>query len=293
MNIVDDSTSDDSRTFSFDYSTDNSVSDSEAISQGDSLSSIFDNESEGSDMMNPFTNAEISSFQCSSEFYDSNEVIEGTTHSYISPPSNHDVEIITLACIQQDEAEDDLVYKIFNDRDEVLKFASTCFPSHVLTRNATLDFDEMNNVLFSTTGFIGPKDALLEFLSQNLQCFAEFVKKRSPSPGLYLYVQGHHLRFLLWPGDRAFATHSAPILTFTRLMFEFCEEVFMVLSESSAARLVLSTRRTRAAGRTFKPQTREVTHDDFGVQSLTQCHLNLVSRNGALFCPVMEASLVL
>ncbi|KAL0245031.1 hypothetical protein GEMRC1_009111 [Eukaryota sp. GEM-RC1] len=88
--------------------------------------------------------------------------------------------VIALASLQQDEAEDDLVYKIFNNRDEVLRFASLCVPNSVNPRNDTIDFDSIPQTLLSTVGFCGPKDGLLDFLSKNSPDFYRYVHSESP-----------------------------------------------------------------------------------------------------------------
>ncbi|KAL0231785.1 hypothetical protein GEMRC1_011189 [Eukaryota sp. GEM-RC1] len=185
--------------------------------------------------------------------------------------------IIALAVLQQDEAEDDFVYKIFNNRDEVFRFAKLSVTNSVNHRTEGIDFDSIPETLMSTVGFCGPQEELMNFLAENSPEFYQYIKSESPPTGLYLLLEHHRLTFVLWPGDLSFSPHTSPLLTFFRLLLEFCSDVFFILSGSIASQLSTSNRRVRAAGRTFKPKTREVTLDD--LQKISSQTLEMRSFN--------------
>ncbi|KAL0244830.1 hypothetical protein GEMRC1_008912 [Eukaryota sp. GEM-RC1] len=199
---------------------------------------------------------------------------------------NIEENFITVACLNPVED------KIMNSREEVLRFVSFYAPD---SPSGNIHFEYIPPTPLPSVGFCGPQDGLLDFLSRNSPSCYHFFKSVSPSPGLYLALDDDQLTFILWPGDLLFSPQSSPIITFLRLLFEFCSDIFFVLPESPDLNDT-----PRRIGRSFTPITKELVPDDFRIDNirtfgfpnssdpLLDVHYRL-SPNGTMF-GVMEKS---
>ncbi|KAL0244869.1 hypothetical protein GEMRC1_008951 [Eukaryota sp. GEM-RC1] len=234
---------------------------------------------------------------------DTNSISSNSTQSDLKTKTDRFSNIIVVATLEHDKTGEDFVYKIFNIREEVLRFAKLCIdPKYVNYQKNTIDFDSIPQTLLDTVGFCGPRGGLLDFLSRNSPSCYHFFKSVSPSPGLYLALDDDQLTFILWPGDLPFSPQSSPILTFMRLLLEFCSDIFFILSETIASQLEVVAKRPRKVKRSFTAEKHELTPDDFQVSStqlfeipsfndpVVECHL---SPNGTKFGVLEVRSLVL
>ncbi|KAL0206556.1 hypothetical protein P9112_001863 [Eukaryota sp. TZLM1-RC] len=192
----------------------------------------------------------------------------------IHPTTSTSCDIFPVATLIQDEAEDDLVYKVYNDRDNVLAFVSQNFPTAVI-RNGGLDFDQLKGKLFSSQGFYGSKDCLVEFLKTSFPDVFHFFTSASRTAGIYCLTRQQTFTLFFWPGSIQFSSSTSPILTFTRILLELCQEVTLVISHSISSQFCKPQRREGAIRRKFQPKTRDVTQDGFEIVQHQQLSTNL------------------